>query len=120
MYTHYFTPRGAPPSVEQWKELCTEARKIIKRHRQVLCVEYDQPNKPPAVNDRYIMFNGRGDDGCETLVLERLRRDGDFCKTARRPYDEAVVEVLRAAKRCCPGWLKLHSDGDEKAKPVFP
>lgn len=62
------------------------------------------------------------DYGHETFLLERSpRREGweredypygfDFCKTARKPYDQVVTAVLILCERFCPNWRDITSDG---------
>jgi hypothetical protein len=36
----------------------------------------------------------------------------NYCKTERKPYDDAVVAVLLAMSCCAPGAFAIRSDGD--------
>ncbi|HEY0138116.1 MAG TPA: hypothetical protein VGB85_28715, partial [Nannocystis sp.] len=76
--------------------------------------EFDAPKKMPVINDKMIRFNGMGDDGHETMMLDR-EHDPDFrfCKTARKDYDEAVLVLLTLAEHHAPGAWKISSDGEE-------
>ncbi len=67
----------------------------------------------PIVNANRISFNGVEDDSYETFQLTPETTDFEFCKTARRPYDPIVVEVLKIAKKHHPQ-LKLSSDGGQE------
>jgi hypothetical protein len=110
-YTHYFTPIGPAPTDAQWSNLLREVRAIYERFADVICRESDRADEPPHADDEFIVFNGRKEDGYETFVLERATNEWNFCKTNRKPYDNAVVLVLRAVLRHCPGWLGVSSDG---------
>ena len=52
--------------------------------------------KKPEITDRFLAFNGDGENGGESFVIKRFcEPDGlDFCKTNRQPYDVAVTAVL--------------------------
>lgn len=63
-----------------------------------------------------LIFNG--DDshgrglGYETMLLMQKRdREYAFCKTAEKPYDWLVVNVLLLAHHHCPGVWDISSDG---------
>jgi hypothetical protein len=78
--------------------------------------------KPVVANEKMIRFNGIRDDGHETFVFfnkkvqcAEARKWGSntgfaFCKTARKPYDIVVCEVLLVLKRFMPN-LDVGSDG---------
>lgn len=111
-YTHYWEPVGSPPTDKQWDEIQAAAREVVQQYIDLLCWERDEPERPPEISTECIRFNGKGEDGLDTFVINRKQKDFDFCKTARKPYDAAVVAVLRAVRRICPNWLRLASDGD--------
>ena len=111
-HTNYWRELGPRPTDDEWDQIKTAARKLFKERRALVCRESDTPRKAPAVNNRYIAFNGRGEDGHETFVLQRAESDFSFCKTAGKPYDIVVVELLREVKRIVPDWLHMSSDGD--------
>ena len=89
-YTHYW--RHSSFSDEEWDEICARARSILNATDVPLQWEYDV-EQPPQVNHEAIRFNGVEDDGHETFYLEKNSK-GEFCKTARKPYDEVVVALL--------------------------
>ena len=117
-YTHYWR-QSRDFTAAEWKKICTGARAVVKAYRSVLCFEYDQEGKAPEVSAEAIQFNGKGDDGHETFILTRKMGacyNGEaeafnFCKTAEKPYDAAVVAVLMVAKKAAPNALRLRSDG---------
>jgi hypothetical protein len=66
----------------------------------------------------YILFNGFGDLGYESMMVHLPSTDkelkgsqGDFIKTARRPYDLFVQAVLLAIENISPDKVKVGSDG---------
>jgi hypothetical protein len=51
----------------------------------------------PVFNDKEILLNGNAktDEDHETFGVEfGIKKDFDFCKTARKPYDLAVCKIL--------------------------
>jgi hypothetical protein len=74
--------------------------------------EYDNPNTPPEITDKHIVFNGTGDDGHETFILCFGQQEWSFCKTARKPYDVLVVTVLMFCECYAPGAWDIGSDGN--------
>lgn len=77
----------------------------------------------PAIDNDHIALNGVGDDGCETLAIERegWRETWSescgvgwrFVKTYQRPYDAAVCAILAIGKHL--GVLsKVSSDGNAR------
>jgi hypothetical protein len=124
-YTQYFKPVGKKnPTKAEWRKFLVEVRGIIENCDVPLRLEFDVDD-PPRLDDDAIVFNGVGNDGHETFMLERVpsRREGRclnwFCKTARKPYDAVVVAVLAAAKRRFPWWLSLSSDGDGEQERTY-
>lgn len=127
-YTHYWEQtRDLDP--EEWKVFTDGVENLVtlvNRDGPVLVYEYDEPEKPPVVNKDMVRFNGNGDDGHETFLVTRVASPWAFCKTARKPYDSAVVACL-----CCLhsiGGHDVSSDGDwedwiegcDLAKKVWP
>ena len=89
--------------------------------------QYEDPEAP--IYDRpseTIAFNGVGDLGHESFVLERVvkpektsrYKKGElifgFCKTARKPYDTLTCLVLISFKRWFMGKVRVSSDGNEE------
>lgn len=103
-YTHYW---------DNSKEKATLATKVkfTQLFDAMLALRPDiiEVNK---ITDDTIWFNGIEDDSHETMCVNF---DGagnwEFCKTARKPYDEVVVACLVLAKelKLIDGWS---SDGD--------
>ncbi|NBR07553.1 MAG: hypothetical protein EBT92_17555 [Planctomycetes bacterium] len=64
----------------------------------------------PTITDTKIVFNGEGDESCETFHLTKDPQDFEFCKTRQLPYDETVVDVMREAMLINPTF-NPRSDG---------
>ncbi len=127
-YTHYWT-QPTDYTVKAWKQIGEDIAAILKDVQHVqgipLAWDYNETGKQPQIDGETIRFNGLGEDGHETFYLSRVRaplepwekqggysRGGSFCKTARKPYDLAVVACLAyfAALENKP-W-RVSSDGE--------
>ena len=64
-----------------------------------------------------ILFNGKGDLAHEDFSLRETYKECysddafNFCKTARKPYDEVVVACLLILKRHLGDLIEISSDG---------
>jgi hypothetical protein len=103
-YTHYWSQ---PSDVEGMAKALPTIKKILKRHKDVVQFEDDDPRKPEVTNES-IRFNGIGEDAYETFSFNLL--DSGYCKTARMPYDIVVCECLLVLKHFMPS-LDIGSDG---------
>lgn len=105
-YTHYF---GFNQSVGKLsEEVLKDVKGIVAKYADILRVEYDETEAAVVTAER-IRFNGIGEDGHETFVITPERND--FCKTARKPYDLAVCEVLLVLRHHYKENFDLSSDG---------
>jgi hypothetical protein len=112
-YTHYFKC-SKKPTAAQWQLVVHHTREVFRlcQKRGITLVhEYDEPGTEPEAVRARIFFNGEGGEGHETFSLEPKEFKFEFCKTARKPYDAAVVAVLRIAEKFIPGF-SWSSDGD--------
>jgi len=86
---------------------------------------YNDPEAPIySKEEDAIYFNGVGDLGHESLVIERVTKEiktkkkdelhFEFCKTARKPYDTFVCLVLISFKRWFMDKVSISSDGDQE------
>ena len=92
--------------------------------KQLLAYESDSISQLPHVGSQMVHFNGKGEDGHETFILERVTEIKDyqkaegaktafnFCKTARKPYDKYVVACLIIAKSIFGKDITISSDGE--------
>lgn len=132
-YTHYwYRPKAIP--VATWEKfradvcLLTNTWNKAETPERRVAYEYDQPGKLPTANKNQVRFNGIGEGGHETLIIERVipKADWDrpsfrggpkteeftFCKTAEKPYDGLVVACLIALHHHVPE-TNVSSDGDD-------
>ncbi|APO48551.1 hypothetical protein BS614_31025 (plasmid) [Paenibacillus xylanexedens] len=78
----------------------------------------------PIITDQKLTFNGRGAESYETFAFPQVLtlaaweqpNDGgyyfQFCKTAERPYDLAVMAFLIVAKYHMQHAIRVKSDGN--------
>ena len=108
-YSHYYN--GQQVGERRWKKFTDEVRLLLAHPAitGIVCKESDQPGLPPVIDDKVVCFNGKGEQGHETFVLQRSGGK-EFCKTGGisqmnigdswgKHYDIAVCAVLLAAKR---------------------
>ena len=118
-YTHYYRT-SQKVSTAKWNKL-TEATNKILDGQSILQQEFNNP-VAPVVNDKEIRFNGIEDDGHETFLLMKTNSHSDwadkseklvfnFCKTARKPYDEYVTAILLVAIDILGDDIQVSSDG---------
>jgi len=90
-YTHYW--KLPEIDEETWAKIQAASKEVVA---EVPNLQYEFSDAgPPVVGPDIIRFNGKGQDGHETFYVERANPGGfNFCKTARKPYDEAVTAVL--------------------------
>ena len=104
-YTHYW--KG---EVKNDKGLKDALKILILRgiDEGVLDSDPDVSN----ITNKYLRFNGIGEDGHETFHLSFGKAtDFDFCKTARKPYDKYVVGALSIVKKFSSDSFSWSSDG---------
>jgi hypothetical protein len=105
-YTHYWN-QARDFTRAEWADVRADLAAILKHaqheHGIALGNGAGDGGSSPEVSDDKVWFNGIGDDAHETMCINRVRpakeswqskRGNDFCKTARKPYDVAVVAVL--------------------------
>jgi hypothetical protein len=126
-FTHYYYHKNKLDKVTFGK-FAKDVAKIIEASKVKVQYECDD-DSAPITNMSQVRFNGVGEAGHETFVINRVaskealefQRDYDtkpdkmlfnFCKTARKPYDELVVASLILFKLYFRGDVKLGSDGD--------
>lgn len=127
-YTHYWkfkewdSKKGmlktaAPKDVEnasaKWAQATELIQKIIKKaeERGIKIAGCNGEGKP-RFDERYISFNGRGENSHESFYLDYESPCAfDFCKTAREPYDLVVATSLLALKYVYGDNFEYSSDG---------
>ena len=105
-----------------WRQICQEISALVAASSCKLLRESDEPKSAPQIDDDVIRFNGQGEEGRETFMVERVapppsawRADEteifDYCKTARKPYDLVVCGALAVLAEHATD-IHVHSDGD--------
>ena len=111
-YTHYFYMKKNTPKAA-WKKICKDVKKVLENLPEGVrvCRELDRPGESPEISDKYIIFNGIGEEGHETCILKPEATRFECVKTAYKPYDIAVCATALIAKHYAPT-MYLGSDGD--------
>jgi hypothetical protein len=100
-YTHYFQLHSEPTQT-RWQTFTSGVNSIIKAS--------EIPLETTITNSR-IALNGIGKDSHETFYIQRGDITWNFCKTARKDYDEVVTAILILARYLFPDF-SLSSDGE--------
>jgi hypothetical protein len=112
-FTIYITKNDdKAPDMNVRRDICEEVERILGRSDRV-CVEFDEPNEKPEVDEYVIRFNGKGELGHETFYFDFESSEWSVCKTSRKPYTQDVIAVLAVISEHAPGWLSVDSDGGE-------
>ena len=109
-YTHYWKIRK-PFTNNSWTEFTNDVKSIFASTKIPLAGVYGTTGTTPEINDKCVNFNGLEDDSHETCQITKSACDFEFCKTAQKPYDAVVVQVLKLARKYNPS-IELSSDGD--------
>ncbi len=125
-FTHYID-RPEKLDKDKFIQAVADCARVCKAIRAPICGEYDDPDSPAIFSPSLIWFNGIGDDGHETFVIEQtypvdkadyVQWHGEkifqFCKTARKPYDTAVVACLVILHHYFGDDIIIRSDGRPK------
>ena len=111
-YTHYWSSTSAF-SDQAWNDFIKETRSIFDTTKIPLPNSHGEKNTNPEITDIDIAFNGVEDDSHESCVISKSPVEFEFCKTARKPYDFIVVQILKLARKYNPSF-DLRSDGGNK------
>lgn len=108
-YTHYWSIKR-PIGARKWGLIGHDIMELIVASPVPVQFENDDP-KPAYVGSDMIRFNGTGDGGYETFLLEPGRTNFEFCKTGRRPYDIMVCAALIVLQHHAGKSVEVSSDG---------
>lgn len=112
-YTHYWRMKRAF-SEEEWKKFTDGVNKILAKTKVSICG--GMGTGEPIISEEYVSLNGdesKGED-YESFVVTKEPQDFEFCKTARRPYDEVVCACLLLMEDILGNSVKVSSDGDRE------
>lgn len=111
-YTHYWkNPKGF--TEEQWLDFMVGVKRIFDTNENLIVNYQGEKGTKPKINELEINFNGIEDDSHENCRIEKPGTGFDFCKTAHKPYDKVVVEVLKLAKKINPDFVPSSDGGKE-------
>jgi hypothetical protein len=108
-FTHYLKQTRAFTD-NQWKAFIEDVKDIFKNSEVPLANFAGEEGTQPLITDINVSFNGVGDDAHETCMITKRADKFSFCKTAQKPYDCVVVEVMKAARKHNHS-IELSSDG---------
>lgn len=108
-YTHYWKIRKSFTDAA-WTSFTNDTKSLFASTKIPLADGFGDTGTVPEIDDKGVTFNGLEDDGHETCQITKSATDFEFCKTARKPYDEVVVAVLKLARKYNPS-IELSSDG---------
>lgn len=126
-YSHYWYRPHGHEDREAFRELGTDAKRIITtaREREGIEVAGWDGTGAPGFDEQSFRLNGCDPESCETFVWESRawgwHYEGDprafgCVKTARNPYDAVVCAILIRAKLIYGDYLTVSSDGDWHAE----
>jgi hypothetical protein len=102
-YTHYWEcQQWTEEDQKGYEEALPQIKKVLDLHKGILQSDL-------VANEEVIWLNGI--EGHETFVFRPQTTRFDFCKTARKPYDLPVCEVLILLDRHIPNF-SFRSDGE--------
>ena len=99
-------------SVEKWSE---EKGAWVKTRVSTALHGWNGKGEP-VITDSEICFNGDAKKNAdhETFRIRLGDMEGNFCKTARKPYDTAVCLALLSFKEVFGDDFSYHSDGHRR------
>lgn len=107
-YTHYWNHSNIDQ--DKWdNEFIPNVKKVIG-HPDCPYLAGERGFDDPVADSEGVFLNGPDENGHESFILRPGKTDSDFCKTARKPYDSAVVAILALASAIFPGF-EWSSDG---------
>jgi len=110
-YTHFMhSEKWTDEDSDGFKKALPTIRDILKVYKDLVQRDCDIPEEP-EVTDELIAFNGIDDEGHETFWFKNESNSFSFCKTASKPYDIVVCEVLLILDSYIPS-LEIKSDGN--------
>jgi hypothetical protein len=108
-YTHYW--RWVKPVKQTaFNRAVALANKVLKARKGLLASGNGSGSL--VIERDEVCFNGRGEDSHETFSIRNDGKDFDFCKTARKPYDDVVTAVLAIFAHELGDAISVSSDGD--------
>ena len=121
-YTHYWY-QDPKLDADKFAAASLDIAKVIEASEVTLAGGMGDAGTTPEIGPEKIWINGVEDDAHETFAIEPTAKKQDwesgedskvfnFCKTARKPYDEVVTASLAVLKHHLGDALRVSSDGD--------
>jgi len=108
-YTHYFNFNNG---INEFSEkVLNEITTVTEKYQDILVVD--------ELSKMLINLNGIEEDSYETFYISTDLTSFNFCKTARRPYDLPVCEILLILKYHYGDNFNLKSDGFAVSRGKF-
>jgi hypothetical protein len=143
-YTHYF-PQNREATVDEFNALCDDAEALIKTARDcgisivdglgdvgtlptIIRIALDAPTSTSnesgladidSAEQRAtpkILFNGEGENSCESFYITPFYEGFNFTKTRGLPYDAVVVAMLISMYYIAPGCWTISTDAEEPSQ----
>jgi hypothetical protein len=124
-HTHYWK-RKRDFDPELFVDAMRDCKSICQRLEIPLGSWLGVPDEHPLFDAEQVTFNGQGDDAHETFLMQQSFGIGDmdastspdkivhdFCKTAKKPYDLAVMCCLVIFKSYLGDAIVVTSDGTQ-------
>lgn len=120
-YTHYWY-QDTKLDDAKFAAAALDIEKVLAVTEVPLAGGMGDEGTKPEVGPKRISFNGVDEDGHETLYVEPTAEKPsyqdqsepqvfNFCKTARKPYDEVVIASLAVLKHHLGDAIRVSSDG---------
>ena len=130
-YTHYWKRPAKLPAKKfaVASATCKAACELLTKQTGIPIVQEFNNNDPPTFSEDTVWFNGKGEDGHESFVIQRQDMDYErdkkptpakgeqfaFCKTVRKPYDIHIAVCLVIFEKVFgPKVFKISSDDREE------
>ena len=116
-YTHYWEGQRSCTDME-WQRIRAAVLQLLGNNQDIPvvwesdCDGVKHQRKVPEISRRLIRFNGPGDEGFETFLVDRVEPSFAFCKTGRLPYDALVVATLTLMEHYAAGAWRYKTDGE--------
>lgn len=118
-YTHSWTYNKSNNDEEQFAKAVKEIKKLLAAQELKNIPLCGADNAVPILEDDEVFLNGVGDEGHEDFYINVNKHERSFCKTARKPYDLAVMLCLIAfANNLKDFTFRSNGDYDEEWLPA--
>jgi len=116
-YTHYFginIPKGKAKEVEAlYQRAILDCQRTVRAYYKEYGGLSGYTAHAPAKLYGGLLVNGKQEDAYEPFIMREHAKENasGFCKTARKPYDTAVVACLAILKHRLGNYFNVSSDG---------